>query len=145
MGWINFAIAGHKIRAAEKPKLRWFIYLEEDIACTAVHFNMLGPTTSSQCNSGQSNGTGLEKHFKAGCSNDTGSGKSHIRVTLLEHMDTTVERLEVANHVAGDCICTECGRLKDLEDKSILRLGSLHGPFGLNTKDEMQAKSRVQY
>ena len=106
--------------------------------CPVVHSNMMGPpavwwaTTKSQCNSGQSNGTGLEKHFKAGCSNYTGSGKSHMRITLLEHMDTTVERLEVANHVAGSCRCTDCGRLKDLEDKWILRLGSLHGPFGLN-------------
>ena len=31
----HFAIAGHNIhrRAAEKPKIRWFIYLEEDMAC----------------------------------------------------------------------------------------------------------------
>ena len=80
---------------------------------------------------------GLETHFKSGCSNDTGHRKSHIRITFLEHMDTTVESLKEANHVAGACRCTECGRLKDLEDKWILRLGSLHGPFGLDTRDEI--------
>ena len=36
-------------------------------------------TTKSQCNSGQYNGTGLEKYFKAGCSNDTGSGTGGIQ------------------------------------------------------------------
>ena len=117
--------------------------------CPVVHSNMMGPpavwwaTTKSQCNSGQSNGTGLEKHFKAGYPNDTGGGKSLIIITLLKHMDTNVERSEAANYVAGACRCTECGRLKDLEDKWILRLGSLHRPFGLNTRDEIQVKSSV--
>ena len=39
------------------------------------------------------------------------------------------------------CRCKECERLKDVEDKWTLRLGSLHGPVGLNSRDEIQAES----
>ena len=150
----NFVIAGRNIhrRASEKPKLRWFVYLEEDLACGPLQYvgstnSMTGrwAATKSNCNTGQSNGTGLEKHFKDGCPNDTGRDKMNIRITLLEHMDTTVDRLDAANHKPGACRCRECEKLKDLEDKWILRLGSLHGPCGLNTRDEIQAKARVQY
>ena len=41
----NFAIAGRNIhrRASEKPKLRWFVYLEEDLACEPLTVTLASP------------------------------------------------------------------------------------------------------
>ena len=55
--------------------------------------------------------------------------------------DTTKETLRLAGHVPGPkCRCEECGHLKNLEDRWIMRIGSLYGISGLNTRDEMKAK-----
>ena len=39
----------------------------------------------------------------------------------------------------------KCEKLKELEDKWICRLGTFHGQFGLNERDEMKMKNRVGY
>ena len=41
------------------------------------------------------------------------------------------------------CRCSDCERLKFLEDKWICRMGSFYGESGLNNRDENQSKSRV--
>ena len=102
--------------------------------------------TKSACNKADSNGTGLYKHFQDGCPNDTGVEKSHIRVTLLDFLDTTEDRLRQAGHEPGpQCRCAECQRLKRIEDKWILRMGTFYGESGLNTRDELTTAVRGNY
>ena len=56
----------------------------------------------------------------------------------MDSMDTTEERLRQAGHVYGpQCSCAECKKLKRIEDKWILRLGTFHGESGLNRKNEI--------
>ena len=91
-------------------------------------------------------GSGLEKHFKEGCSQHQGPAFESVRVTLLETFVTSKEKTQASNHKAGEgCRCTECEKLKELEDKWICRLGTFHGKFGLNERDEMKRRSRVGY
>ena len=69
----------------------------------------------------------------------------HVTWTLLDHYKTTVERIEAADHGGTSCVCVECQKLKDIEDKWICRLGTFYPPHGLNTRDEIKARSRVNY
>ena len=143
----QFAIHGHLIhlKPTHKPKLRWFVYLLEDLPCKLQY---VGSTTDvcgrwaatkSACNRANSNSTGLYKHFLNGCPNDTGRQKEHIRLTLVDYYDTTVERLRVVGHLSGpQCQCTECGELLWTENKWILRLGTFHPTSGLNLRDEIK-------
>ena len=94
--------------------------------------------TMSACNKANFNSTGLYKHFQEGCHSDTGQVKDHIRLTLVDFLDTTVEKLRHAGHEVGPlCRCTECGQLK-----MILRLGIFYGESGLNSKDEIVSNVR---
>ena len=43
------------------------------------------------------------------------------------------------------CRCSECQRLKDQEDKWIYRLGSFNPPAGLNTRNEIKSRVRVNF
>ena len=68
--------------------------------------------------------------------------KKTLNYTLIDFYDTTEEKLKVAGHVPGPkCRCKECTHLKDLEDHWIMKIGSLYGIFGLNTRDEVKYKS----
>ena len=89
--------------------------------------------------------TTLTKHFKAGCPNDTGRDKATLDFTLLDYIDTTQEKLALANHEPGPkCRCSECEKLKALEDAWILKLGTFYEK-GLNTRDEVKSKSRCNW
>ena len=102
--------------------------------------------TKLQCNSRKSNGTGLEEHFKVGCPNDTGAKKSHISITLLDHMDITHEEIFKFKHKNSPGFqCDLCHKLKEKEDKWICRMGTLHLPHGLNSRDEIKKKSRCTF
>ena len=150
----KFAIHGSLVhlQPSQKPKLRWFVYLLEDMACMLQY---VGSTTDvcsrwaatkSACNSGNSNSTGMYKHFLDGCPNDTGTEKHHMRLTLLDFLDTTVEKLHTAGHQGGpQCQCMECGKLLRSENKWIMRLGTFFGNSGLNSRDEIKSKVRGQY
>ena len=51
-----------------------------------------------------------------------------------------------AAHTGGvACRCSECQRLKNQEDKWICRLGTFNAPHGLNTRDEIKTRSRVNF
>ena len=114
---VKHSISGHNVHlaATQEPKLRWFIYLEEDTLC---HLQYVGSTSSmthrwantkKMCNDKSSRGTGLEEHFKMGCPNDTGVKKSHINISLLEHMDVSQEDLVKADHRnSPGCQCDQC-------------------------------------
>ena len=131
--------------------LRWFIYSIEDVPC---QLKIVGSTTNptsrwrnykSNCNSENSNSSDLSKHFKAGCPNDTGREKTTLEFTLLNFYDTTQEKLALANHEPGPkCRCSECDKLKSLEDYWILKLGTFYDK-GLNTRDEVKSKSRCNW
>ena len=61
-------------------------------------------------------------------------------------MDVSQEDLEKAGHVKGPkCRCIECGKLKDLEDKWILKMGTFYGEGALNSRDEIQSKTRFNW
>ena len=71
---------------------------------------------------------------------------SHLRWTIIDFVDTSADLLERAGHQGGaKCRCTECDRLKKQEDKWICRLGTFYGKNGLNTRDEIKARSRVNF
>ena len=157
---IPHSIAGHNthLPATQKPKLKWFIYLEECIHPEGI-YQYVGSTdsmthrwanTKSKINAITAGkdvkpGTGLTKHVKKGCSVFT-QGMNNVRITLLEHFTTSTESLEQSSHQEGPgCRCCECNKLKDLEDKWISRLGTYHGQFSLNDRDEITRKTRVNY
>ena len=105
----KFAIHGKLVhlKPSVKPKLRWFVYLMEDIGCMLQY---VGSTTDfcarwaaakSACNKANSNSTGLYKHFQEGCPSDSGQDKDNIRLTLLDFLDTTVGKLDTAGHISG--------------------------------------------
>ena len=89
--------------------------------------------------------TELYQHFRDGCPNDDGRNKNIIRISLLDFMDTTSEKLLMASHKKGNCKCLECDKLRRLENKWILRLGTFHGESGLNGRNIINAGVRVQY
>ena len=91
-------------------------------------------------------GAGLERHFKEGCSQYSGPALNTVRVTLLDSMIVSEEDLKTSIHQAGPCCrCTLCEKLKKLEDKWICRLGTFHGTFGLNERDEVRRRERGSY
>jgi hypothetical protein len=148
------AVHGHLVhlRPGQKVKLRWFVYLLEDMLClkqyigSTIDICSRWSSTKSACNKADSNRTGLYKHFQDGCPNDTGRSKSHIRLTLVDFYDTTEDKLRQAGHEPGpQCRCVECNRLKRVEDKWILRMGTFHGDGGLNSRDEFTAVARGNY
>ena len=139
--------------SAEK-KLKWFIYLVEYIPCQKAS---IGSTTNptrrwsahkTSCNNGPSNCTGLSKHFtfNGGCPNDLSREKETLRFTLVDYIDVAQDVLTEVGHVKGPkCRCTECNRLKDLEDKWILKMGTFYGEGALNSRDEIQSKTRYNW
>ena len=127
-----------------KNKLRWFVYLCEDVACSLQYVGRTTDVcarwagTKKACRDQNSNNTGLYKHFQSGCPAGTGD--------LVDIVDTTTDKLERAGHQGGvKCRCSECLRLKSQEDKWICRLGTFYGANGLNTRDEIKARSRVNF
>ena len=133
---------------------RWFVYAIEDTPCMKT---IIGSTSKpperwrnhkSTCNNGPSHSTGLAKHFtlNGGCPNDTGRDKNTLNFTLLDYMDVTVDELDKAGHVSGPkCRCSQCEKLKNCEDKWILRMGTFYGEEPLNTRDEIQSKTRYNW
>ena len=90
-------------------------------------------------------GVWYRKHFKSGCSAKVDNLKN-VRNTLLEHFDTTSEKLKAANHKPGPgCRCIECNQLKNIEDKWIFRMGTMYGKFGLNNRNEVTNKVRAGF
>ena len=81
-----------------------------------------------------------------GCPFDTGRDKVTLTYTLIDYYDTTEEKLKLADHVPGPkCRCTECSHLKDLEDRWIMKIGSLYGISGLNIRNEIKSKARCNW
>ena len=103
--------------------------------------------TKKACKDRNLTNTGLYKHFHEGCPTHLETGDlSHLTYTLLDYIDTSEEQLRVAGHTGGvQCRCSECQRLKDTEDKWICRLGTFNAPFGLNSRDEIKSRVRVNF
>ena len=102
----KFAIHGRNVhtKATEPNPLQWFVYLEEDVLCKKQYvgstFNMSSrwANTKLRCNRRDSDQTGLYKHFRDGCPNDTGVEKKHIKISLIYFMFTTTEKLINSKH-----------------------------------------------
>ena len=124
----------------QEGKRRWYIYLIEDIPCEKA---IIGSTTNptarwsshkSSCNNGPCHGTGLSKHFTLGegCPNDLGKGKETLQFSLVDFIDVSEEQLQISGHEKGPkCRCKECSRLKELEDKWIVQMGTFYGDWGI--------------
>ena len=151
----KFRIHGHLAHDISKENmLRWFVYLIDDVPCQK---SIIGSTTNptkrwsahkSSCNNGPSHSTGLAKHFTLGegCPNDTGKQKETLNFSLIGHIDVSSEYLVKMGHEKGpQCRCLECSRLKDLEDLWILKMGTFYGDGALNSRDEIQAKTRCNW
>ena len=68
------------------------------------------------------NNTGLYKHFMDGCPAYNGTMVNLI-LTLVDSIDTSAQLLDSAGYIGGpQCRCSECSKLKMLEDKWICRL-----------------------
>ena len=151
----KFAIHGRNIHlpAGQKNKMRWFVYLVHDTHCQLLYVGSTNDVcrrwsgTKTACQGRNKDNTGLYKHFKQGCPEHITSGNvSHLVWTLIDHIDTSVQQLDDAGHSGGiGCRCSECQRLKDTEDKWICRLGTFNSPHGLNTRDEIKTRSRVNF
>ena len=119
-----------------------------------AHFNMWvaqlkcaqdGPAQKKACLDKNKNNTGMYKHFMDGCRADDGT-LNQLRLTLVDFMDTSAQQLAGAGHVGGPrCRCSECTKLKSIKDKWICRLGTFYGAHGLNTRDEIKSRSRVNF
>ena len=139
----------------ERGKRRWWVYLIQDTACNkAIIGSTVNPykrwsSHKSSCNSkGECKQTGLSKHFtmRGGCPNDPGRRKETLNFTLLDYIHVTEEELGRVGHEPGaKCRCQACLRLKNVEDKWILKMGTFYGPWGLNERDEVQAKTRFTW
>ena len=151
----KFAIHGRNVHlpASQKNKHTWFVYVAEDVHCGLTY---VGSTvdvcsrwaqTKKACLDKNNSNTGLYKHFLEGCPADDGcSDLKHLKWTLVDHIVTSEDKLSRAGHQGGaKCRCAECLRLKATEDKWICRLGSFYGSGGLNTRDEIKARSRVNF
>ena len=145
-------IKGHLVHLPrdQKFKDRWFIYMIEDNHCKKQYVgsttDMYGrwSTHKSTCNTGCTK-TGLSAHFTHGCPGDTGRGKENLEVTLIDFLDVTLQQVQQANHGGVGCVCTLCRKLKNLEDTWMMRLGTFYHPGGLNKRDEIKRKVRVNY
>ena len=151
----KFAIHGRNIHlpASQKKKHKWFVYGVNDTACQLYYVgSTVDPThrwasTKKACKDRNLTNTGLYKHFHDGCPRHLQTGDlSHITYTLLDSITTSDELLMEAGHSGGvSCRCNECQRLKDTEDKWMCRLGTLDTATGLNNRDEMQSRVRVNF
>ena len=149
----KFRIHGH-LRHDYSPvgKIRWFIYGILDKPCGK---QIIGSTQDpisrwanykSSCNKQNSKSTGLAKQFMDGCPFDTGVEKMTLEYTLVDFFDTSKEKLRQAGHVQGPkCRCKECNSLKYLENKWMMKMGSMYGISGLNSRDEMKTQVRGNY
>ena len=151
----KFAIHGRNIHlpAGQKNKMVWFVYLVHDTHCQLLYVGSTNDPcrrwsgTKTACQGRNKDNTGLYKHFMQGCPEHITSGNvRHLTWTLIDHINTSVKQLEDAGHTGGiGCRCSECQRLKDTEDKWICRLGTFNPPHGLNSRDEIKTRSRVNF
>ena len=137
-----------------KVKLLWFVYLLECVQPDGS-FQYVGSTnhiterwanTKSKCNSRNTEGSRMEKHFKNGCPPNSTNSLEKVKIYLLEHFDTTSKKLSNCHHKPGpSCRCQQCEMLKTIEDNWIFRLGTMIGKFGLNSRNKVTNKDRSGY
>ena len=89
--------------------------------------------------------TGLYEHFEVGCPNDDWRNKNNIRISLIDYVDKTAEKLQRPNHKKGNCKCLECEKLGKVKNKWIMILGTFYGESGLNGRNIINSWVRVQF
>ena len=71
------------------------------------------------------------------------TSKMQLRIYLVDFMLTSTQALTLAGHEPGpQCRCSECARLKAVEDDWICKMGTFSGRH-LNSRNEIKSKSRV--
>ena len=111
-------------KATEKQPVQWFVYCVECLPCQAQY---IGSTSNiparwknhkSTANTKKASCSGISKHFSEGCPNDQNDPKKlQLQITLIDSIITTPEALTEASHLPGpQCRCSECARLKSVED-----------------------------
>ena len=146
------AIRGHLVHEDrdKKFKSRWFIYMIYDSTCTKQYIGSTSDINNrwsnhkSDCNH-KNNSCGLSAHFMLGCNGDTEREKLHLNVTLLDYFDVTLEQTVYEKHGGIGCLCKLCDKLKDIENTWIMKIGSYYYPAGLNSREELRRKVRVNY
>ena len=130
-----------------KISIRLYGYVYMSIWTYGYLYGCIDIWIKKACLDGDSVGTGMYTHFKSGCPAGTGGGElNHLKWTILDHSETTLENLTKVVHQGGpQCRCSDCQRLKTVEDKWICRMGSFYGDSGLNTRDEVKSRSRVNF
>ena len=66
--------------------------------------------TKLRCNRCDSDSTGLYLYFKEGCPNDDGDEKMNLRISLIDYLITTDDKLKQFGHKKGNCSCSECNK-----------------------------------
>ena len=150
----NFAIHGSNIhmKATELHPFTWFAYLLECVPCHAQYVGSTSNPTArfknhkSNAHRKNSTSSGMAKHFSNKCPNDENDPQMRqLRITLIDYMNTSHVKLQTTGHESGpQCRCDECGKLKILEDKWIMRLGTYEGK-GLNDRNEIKSKCRGKW
>ena len=148
----HFGIHGRNVhlKATEKQPLQWFVYCLECLPCKVQY---CGSTTSiparwknhkSTANLKKASSSGISRHFAEGCPHDQDDvKKKQLRITLIDSILTSTQALTAAGHEPGpQCRCSECMRLKTVEDDWICKLGTFNGKH-LNSRNEVKSKSRV--
>ena len=99
----------------------------------------------STANTKKASCSGISKHFSEGCPNDQNDPKKlQLKITLLYSIITTPEALTEASHLPGpQCRCSECARLKSVEDDWICKMGTFFGKH-LNTRNEIKSKANMK-
>ena len=70
---------------------------------------------------------------------------NNIIISLIDFMETTDDKLQRENHKKGNCKCLECDKLRRIENKWIMRLGTFYGESGLNGRNIINSGVRVQF
>ena len=148
----HFGIHGRNVhlKATEKQPLQWFVYCLECLPCKVQY---CGSTTSiparwknhkSTANLKTASSSGISRHFAEGCPNDQDDvKKTQLRITLVDSILTSTQALKAAGHEPGpQCRCSQCLRLKAVEDDWICKLGTFNGKH-FNSRNEVKSKSRV--
>ena len=65
-----------------------------------------------------------------------------VQMTKMTSFTTTEKLIEVGHIPGPQCRCSECARLKSVEEDWILKLGTFFGRH-LNTRNEIKSKARV--
>ena len=139
------------LQAIQNLKLRWFVYLEEDISCELQYVGSTQSMPQIWAN------TKKIAMIESPVEQDL---RATLKLASLVTMVKTIPTLKlhcwntcmlqrsncenIHNNSPG-CRCAICEKLKSWEDKWTCCMGTMHHPHGLNARDEIIIKSRCAF